>query len=68
MVVCHCHAVRCREIRRAVREGARTRCEVARACGATRGCGGCRPAVEAILREELAEPEPAARPEGLEAA
>lgn len=68
MIVCHCRVVSCREIRRSIRDGATTRREVARACGASAVCGGCRPAVEAILREELAEPEPVALLEGLEAA
>lgn len=68
MIVCHCRAVSCREIRRTVREGARTAREVGRACGATRGCGGCRPVVEALVRDELRALEAARLEEGLEAA
>ena len=53
MIVCHCHAVRAEEIRSEVRLGAET-VEVVRArCGAGSKCGGCAPAVEAIVVDEL---------------
>jgi len=52
MIVCHCHAVTDRAIRAAVREGARTRSEVAQACAAGLCCGGCAPAVDEILEAE----------------
>lgn len=68
MIVCHCHSVSCRDIRRAVREGARSRREVARACGASRVCGGCRPAVEAVMCDEVAQLDTAVLEAGLEAA
>jgi bacterioferritin-associated ferredoxin len=46
-----------RLIRSIVREGADTCEEVARACGAGDCCGGCRPAIDEILREERNAPE-----------
>ena len=52
MLVCHCKQVSDRQIRDAVRAGARTRGEVARACAAGTRCGGCRPAVEEIVLHE----------------
>ena len=57
MIVCHCSGVSDREIRSAVREGARSCRDVARACAAGRLCGGCRPLIRRILEtEESAEP------------
>ena len=53
MVVCHCQAVTDRAIRAAVRKGARTRREVSKACAASLRCGGCAPAVDAIIRSEM---------------
>jgi bacterioferritin-associated ferredoxin len=45
--------VRDRLIRSLVREGmARTTEEVAQACGAGACCGGCRPSIDQIVREE----------------
>jgi bacterioferritin-associated ferredoxin len=41
-----------RLIRTVVRQGARTCEQVAQACGAGDCCGGCRPAIEEIVREE----------------
>jgi bacterioferritin-associated ferredoxin len=56
VIVCHCSGVSDREIRSAVREGARSCKEVARACAAGRMCGGCRPAIRRILAlEQTAE-------------
>lgn len=54
MIVCHCSAVRADEIRTEVRLGAETIELVAARCGATARCGGCRPAVEAIVADEIA--------------
>jgi bacterioferritin-associated ferredoxin len=53
MIVCHCQAVTDRAIRNAVREGARCRRSVARACSAGRSCGGCTLAIDEIVRSEL---------------
>ena len=52
MIVCHCRAVTDRAIREVVRGGASTCREVARACHAGRMCGGCRPAIAALIEEE----------------
>jgi len=42
MLVCHCHALTDRDIRRAVRNtGACSVDEVGDHCGAATGCGGC---------------------------
>ena len=55
MIVCQCNGVSDRKIRKVVRLGASTPSEVARSCGAGTCCGGCRPIVKQILRNELAE-------------
>jgi len=60
LIVCSCHAVSDREIRRLVREGATSPRQVARACGAGSSCGGCRPSIREILAEAAPDPaEPA---------
>jgi bacterioferritin-associated ferredoxin len=42
MLVCHCHALTDRDIRRAVRtSGACSVAELGDHCGAATGCGGC---------------------------
>ncbi len=51
MIVCSCHAITDREIRRLARAGARSVREVAESCGASSSCGGCRASVVAILDE-----------------
>lgn len=60
MIVCHCYAVRAEELRTEVRLGAETVEVVAARCGATSRCGGCRPAVEGIVADELTRAEQAA--------
>jgi bacterioferritin-associated ferredoxin len=52
MIVCHCHGITDREIRASVQRGALSCGEVAQACGAGSGCGGCEPAVEDLVRSE----------------
>ncbi len=54
MIVCHCHAVRAEEIRTEVRLGAETVEVVSMRCAAASRCGGCRPAVEAVVADEVA--------------
>ena len=50
MLVCHCHALTDRDIRRAVRTtGACSVAEVGDHCGATTGCGGCYEVVAEIV-------------------
>ncbi len=57
MIICHCQAVSERAIRAAVRDGARCRRSVARACAAGRSCGGCTLAIDEIVRSEVAQLE-----------
>ena len=52
MLVCHCNGVTERRVRSAVQAGACTLREVARSCGAGACCGGCRPEIARILRQE----------------
>lgn len=50
MLVCHCHALTDRDIRRAVRaNGACSVAEVGDCCGAATGCGGCHDVVAEIV-------------------
>ena len=51
MFVCHCRAVTDRAIRGAIEAGANDPRELARRCGAGSRCGGCWPALEAMLAE-----------------
>lgn len=53
MLVCHCHALTDRDIRRTVRStGACSVAEVGDCCGATTGCGGCYELVAEIVAVE----------------
>jgi bacterioferritin-associated ferredoxin len=53
MLVCHCHALTDRDIRRAVRTtGACSVAEVGDQCGAATGCGGCHDLVAEIVSAE----------------
>ena len=53
MLVCHCHALTDRDIRRAVRTtGACNVAEVGDHCGAATGCGGCYETVAEIVVHE----------------
>ena len=52
MIICHCMRVNDRLIRTIAREGAQSCEQIAEACGAGACCGGCRPAIDEILREE----------------
>lgn len=56
MYVCHCRAVTDRSIKAAVRAGARDAIDVGERCGAGTGCGGCLPALEALLAQLGAHP------------
>ncbi len=59
MIVCSCHAVTDREIRRAVSSGARTPCQVAEMCGAGSSCGGCHESVSELLEAAADDPRAA---------
>jgi bacterioferritin-associated ferredoxin len=50
VLVCHCHRISDRTVKLCVRGGASTADDVGRSCGAGTACGGCRPAIEAIVR------------------
>jgi bacterioferritin-associated ferredoxin len=52
VIICHCLRISDRTIRTTVRDGAETREQVARACGAGSCCGSCRPAIDEIVGEE----------------
>jgi len=54
MLVCHCHGITDRTIRQEVREGAASSAQVSRRCRAGSRCGGCRPRIRELVREELA--------------
>ncbi len=63
MIVCHCSGVNERQIRAAVRSGASTRCDVARACGsAGEGCGGCLREIDGLIVDERDSDERATEP------
>jgi bacterioferritin-associated ferredoxin len=47
--VCHCREVTDRCISAAIEAGARDPAALARRCGAGTGCGGCVPALRALL-------------------
>jgi bacterioferritin-associated ferredoxin len=48
-IVCHCHVVSDRHVEEVVFGGACSLDEVADNCGAGARCGGCVPAIEALL-------------------
>lgn len=52
MVVCHCEAVNDERIRAEVRSGASSQAEVAMACRAGTGCGGCLPVIDDLIDDE----------------
>ena len=54
MYICHCEAVTDASIRSAIEAGARTVAEVSEHCRAGSGCGGCWPALFALLEQGLA--------------
>ncbi len=62
MIVCHCNAVSERRVRAAIRAGASSRAALTRRCGAGGLCGGCVPALEALLASESARRESAPEP------
>lgn len=52
MILCCCTATTDRDLRTLVREGARDLTSIGEACGAGACCGGCRPQLLEVLREE----------------
>ena len=57
MYICHCRAVTDQGLRAALADGARDPVDLGRRCGAGTGCGGCLPALQALLAECGLEPE-----------
>ena len=52
MILCHCKAVNDRQVHAAIAQGATNRSALAELCnGASSHCGGCWPALEALLLE-----------------
>ncbi len=49
-ILCHCHGVNDRTIRRAIDRGAHTVDEIGDACRAGTTCGGCWPTLDELLR------------------
>ncbi len=49
MVVCHCEVVYDRDIDAVLDGGARDEFDIAEACGAGSICGGCVPAISALI-------------------
>ncbi len=68
MIVCQCNGVSDRSIRRAIRGGASSCREIARTCNAGTFCGGCRPAIAELIREEQSDALVEAARSGLAAA
>jgi bacterioferritin-associated ferredoxin len=52
MILCCCTGTSDRDLRTLVREGARDLTSIGEACGAGACCGGCRPQLLELLREE----------------
>lgn len=50
MILCHCAVVSDRDVRAAIADGATDVCALAEACGTSRRCGGCLPAIRDELR------------------
>lgn len=50
-IMCHCNGVRERTIQRALRQGAASLGALQSACGAGTQCGGCQPALLALLEQ-----------------
>lgn len=52
-LLCHCLVVEEAEIRRVIRQGARTVEDIGERCEAGTGCGSCRAGIAIVLDEEL---------------
>jgi len=55
MIVCHCKGITDRQIRHAVRSGARNRSDVGLHCTAGVHCGGCSPMIDQIIDTEVSQ-------------
>ena len=56
MLICHCKGKTCADIKRAAACGARSLGDLSKQNDAGSACGGCRPALEAILRQHNCAP------------
>ena len=54
MIVCLCHGVSERRVRREIEHGATTVDELAARCGAGACCHGCHPILDDLLTEQVA--------------
>jgi bacterioferritin-associated ferredoxin len=71
VLVCHCKVVTDRQVRAVIDAGARDEFDIAETCGAGGICGGCVPAISALLAERGCAagcPIPALRPAAVPAA
>ena len=53
MLVCHCHGITDRQIRRLVKDGASSTRDVVRTTGAGLRCGGCRSNVKQVVDDAV---------------
>jgi bacterioferritin-associated ferredoxin len=53
VLICHCKRITDQDLRRAVREGARTAGMAAHLSGAGTGCGSCIPLIREVVQAEL---------------
>lgn len=61
MIVCSCHGISDREVRRAARDSQTGSGALLRGCKAGQSCGGCSGTIQGILAEERARREVDAR-------
>ncbi len=57
MIVCLCHGVSDRALRKVIEEGADTLPAVAKSCGAGTDCGSCHNHIRQLIKEDKAERE-----------
>lgn len=53
MIVCHCERISDKAIKASIRAGKRTLEQIGDHCGAGSECGGCVPAIVALIQEEI---------------
>lgn len=58
MIICHCCRVNDRQIEKCIAEGACSLQDIKTACKAATRCGGCKPAVLAVLNRKTVCQEP----------
>lgn len=55
MIICHCHKVTDKDIRKNIKDGARSLKDISCICQACTDCKGCAKAIQCILKEELSK-------------